>query len=353
MAKNIHKDKPVLVTGATGYLAGWVVKQLLEQGHTVHAAMRSPDNTEKTKNLTEMANATSGNIKFFKSDLLDEGSFTEAMHGCELVIHTASPFIRIVKDPQRDLVNPAVNGTKNVLNSVNQTSSVKRVVLTSSCASIYGDTIDAEQVPNKTFTEEHWNTTSSVKDKPYSYSKVEAEKAAWELAKAQERWDLVVINPSLIVGPATNPQSNFESKRILKQFGDGSMKAGAPEFYIGAVDVRDVAEAHVKAGFIPEANGRHILSENTYSFLQLADALRGKFGNDYPLPKKQLPKWLVWLAGPMSGLSRPFVSKNIGHPLYFDHSKAEKELGIQFNPASDAIVEFFEQMVEVGLFEKK
>lgn len=225
----IDKSKPVMITGATGYVAGWIVKKLLEEGITVHAPIRSPENKEKTKYLDELAAKSSGNIKYFKADLLQENSYDEAMKDCELVIHTASPFALQIENPQKDLVDPALKGTKNVLNSVNKTDSVKRVVLTSSCAAIYGDSKDLLETPNQIFTEEIWNTSSSLKHNPYSYSKTVAEKAAWELNKVQNRWDLVVVNPSLVLGPGINPNASSETFKIIKQMGDGSLKMGAPD----------------------------------------------------------------------------------------------------------------------------
>ena len=96
-----------------------------------------------------------------------------------MVFHTASPFIRVIKDPQKDLVDPAKKGTKNVLGSANKTESVKRVVVTSSCAAIYGDGEDVLKMPNQELTEDLWNTSSSLDHQPYSFSKTVAEKEAW------------------------------------------------------------------------------------------------------------------------------------------------------------------------------
>jgi len=169
--KQIYKTKPVLVTGATGYVAGWLIKKLLEEGITVHAAVRNPDNKEKLEHLENIVAQSKGTIKYFKSDLLEKGSYYKAMKGCELVFHTASPFIMEVNDPQVDLIDPAVLGTQNVLETANQTPSVKRVVVTSSCAAIYTDAIDSQNVPGGILTEENWNTTSSLEYQPYSYSK--------------------------------------------------------------------------------------------------------------------------------------------------------------------------------------
>ena len=110
-----------MVTGATGYVAGWIVKRLLDEGITVHAPVRNPDNGESIRYLNAIADESGGKIKYFKADLLKEGSYDEPMEGCELVFHTASPFINTVKNPQKDLVDPALIGTKNVLSSVNRT----------------------------------------------------------------------------------------------------------------------------------------------------------------------------------------------------------------------------------------
>lgn len=128
--KIIDKTKPVMLTGATGYVAGWIVKKLLDEGMTVHAAVRDPENLNKLKYLDKLAANSIGAIKYFKSDLLEQGSYKKAMEGCELVFHTASPFTLSVKDAQKQLVDPALKGTENVLETVNETASVKRVVLT-------------------------------------------------------------------------------------------------------------------------------------------------------------------------------------------------------------------------------
>src|SRR6056297_1676604 len=185
------KTKPVLVTGATGYVAGWVVKRLLEEGITVHAAVREPQNKEKTAHLVNLAKKSKGEVKFFKTDLLNQGSYAEAMKGCEVVFHTASPFTNIVKDAQKQLIEPAVRGTENVLEQANKTDSVKRVVLTSSCAAIYCDAADCARAPGGVLTEEVWNETASIDYQAYSYSKKLAEKRAWEIANEQDRWDMV------------------------------------------------------------------------------------------------------------------------------------------------------------------
>jgi len=341
---NIDKSSPVMVTGATGYVAGHIIKKLLSVGLTVHATVRDPNNKDKLKYLNELDQSLPGTIKYFKADLLIDGDFDEPSKGCELVMHTASPFKLDIKDPKTDLVDPAVNGTKNVLQSVNKSKDCKRVVLTSSIAAILGDAIECEG--RDSTDESYWNETSSLSHQPYSYSKVMAEKSAWEINKGQDQWDLVTVNPSLVIGPGINPHGTSESFKLVKKMCDGTFKMGAPAFKLGAVDVRDIAEAHYKAAFTPEAKGRYIASAENTDLLTLAGHLISKYPSGYPFPKSTLPKALVWLAAPLVGFTRKMIKFNVGYEYNLDNSKSKRELGIEYTPLSKSIVDFFEQMIE-------
>lgn len=353
--KKIDKNKPVMITGATGYVAGWIVKKLLEKGLTVHAPIRDPENPEKCKYLDRIAADAPGQIKYFKADLLDQGSYKEAMAGCEVAFHTASPFIVDVSDPQKELVDPAQLGTRNVLEEANRTSSVKRVVVTSSCAAIYGDNADLKKTPRGIFTEEIWNASSSLEHQPYSYSKTVAEKEAWAINAKQSRWDLISINPALVIGPGINPRATSESFKLIKQFGDGSMKTGVPRFGFGLVDVRDLAEAHFRAAFTPEAKGRYIVSGHNTDLLAMAATLLDKYGDSYPIPRKAMPKWLVWLVAPMvnKAMTRKIVSLNVNLPWIGDNSKSVQELGMQYRSMKESMNDFFQQMIDSGLVPKQ
>ncbi len=347
---NYDTSKPVLVTGATGFVAGWLVKRLVEEGFTVHAAVRDPANRDRIAHLAKLAEELPGSVRFFAADLLEDGSYGEAMEGCAVVFHTASPFIASVEDPQRDLVDPALKGTRNVLTSANDTSGVERVVLTSSCVAMFGDTADIAGAPGGIITEDVWNTSSSLDHQPYAYSKTLAERAAWEMAGAQDRWKLVAINPAFIMGPSVSGTSTSESHNIIRQFGDGTLKSGLPPFEIGMVDVRDVAEAHMRAGFIDTAEGRNIVFGEVVSFLDLGKTLKAEFGDPWPIPTKSMPKWLVWLIGPMVSkeLTRPMIAKNMGHSWRADNSKSKRELGMEYGPVKVAVTEMFQQMIDTG-----
>lgn len=346
----VDTDHPVVVTGATGYVAGRLVERLLAEGLTVHAAVRDPDRRDRLAPLERLAERLPGRIRHFRADLLEPGSYAEAMAGCRIVFHTASPFSTVVGDPQRELVEPALEGTRNVLETAGCTDSVRRVVLTSSCAAVYGDNADLDETELGVFTEADWNTTSSLDHQPYSWSKTLAEREAWKLVREQDRWDLVVVNPSLVIGPAINPHARSESVEIVRQMGDGTMKAGVPDIGIGAVDVRDVAEGHFQVAFRPEARGRYILSGHDTSFPELVDLLRARYGGAFPLPRRTLPGWLVWLAGPMvnKAMTRRFVARNVGRPFRADNTRSRQELGIRYRALSESINALFEQLVKAG-----
>ncbi len=270
------------------------------------------------------------------------------------MFHTASPFALNVKDPQKDLVDPAKLGTRNVLEEVNRQPSVKRVVLTSSCAAIYSDNADCEQATGGMLNEADWNTTSSLRHQPYSYSKTIAEKVAWEIVKRQSRWDLVVINPSLVLGPGINPNSTSESYRMIRQLGDGSLKSGAPRYCFGCVDVRDVAQAHLAAAWLPGTKGRHIVSGQPTDLFALAQILLPTYGEDYPIPRKAMPKWQTWLLAPLANrsMTRKIVSLNVDIPWVADNSKSIRNLGLRYRPLTDTVNEMFQQLIDNGAFEK-
>ena len=344
------QQQTVCVTGATGYVAGHLIQQLLQAGHRVHGTVRSLSKSPKLAALYELADQYPDQLELFQAELLTQGSFRAAMRGCSVLFHTASPFTMRVAHPQRDLLDPAIKGTQNVLSAANAIDSIQRVVLTSSVAAMYCDAVDCQDAP---IDESSWNTQASLEHQPYTFSKVQAEKAAWELAEQQSRWDLVVINPSLVMGPAISDQTTSESFDILKQFGDGQLKTGAPKYGIGLVDVRDVAQAHILAAFNPQARGRYLCNAKDTELFAIADALREQYSS-YPLPKMRPPKWLVWLIGPALDplFTRKVISRNIGYEFRSNHQKIQQELGMTFRDPNPGIREMFQQMIDKGVFDQ-
>jgi nucleoside-diphosphate-sugar epimerase len=348
--RNVDKSKPVLVTGGSGYLASWIIKLLLADGTRVNATVRDPANSDKVDHLKALSESSTEKLTLFKADLLDEGSFDEPMKECELLIHTASPFfITGIKDPENELVRPARDGTRNVLESAKRSPTVKRVVLTSSVAAIYGDNADIRLTPESVFTEENWNSTSSIQHQPYSYSKTIAEREALSIAKEQEQWDLLIINPGWIFGPSESKRTDSMSVRTMINFGDGTYKMGVPELWNGIADVRDVAQAHINAGYKPEASGRHIIVSAVASLFDMANILREHFGDIYPFPRKQVPKFVFWLIAPMRGFSRKYVSLNAGIKIKFDTTYSQQDLDMSFTPVEQTLRDHFQQLIDDDL----
>lgn len=349
----IDKTKPVLVTGGSGYMASWIIKMLLEEGIDVNATVRDPSDIQKVEHLNTLAKESESQLKLFKSDLLDPGSFDEPVQGCELVIHTASPFFLTgIKNPEDELIKPAREGTRNVLEAAKRSPTVKRVVLTSSIVAIYGDNADINSAQDGIFTEKEWNVTSSAEHRPYAYSKTIAEKEAWAIAKEQDQWDLLTINPGWIIGPSLSKRKDSTSINIMIQFGDGTYKSGVPEYWNGIVDVRDVASAHIKAGYTPGASGRHILANKEAKLLDIANILQKYFGNSYPFPRRQAPKFLFWIIAPMFGYTRKWVIRNVGIQIKLDNSYSKTDLGLSYIPIEQTVKDHFQQILDDGLLDK-
>ncbi|MFW5695252.1 MAG: SDR family oxidoreductase [Alkalispirochaeta sp.] len=337
----------IVVTGASGYLGSWIVKTALDAGHTVRGTVRDPQDADKTSHLRNLDHHE--RLTLYQADLLEPEAFDQAVAGADVVIHTASPFARDnITDPEAQLIRPAVDGTRNVLASVERSETVYRVVLTSSVAAIMGDARDAGAYPERTVDETRWNHTSSAAHEPYSYSKTLAEQAAWETANQQRRWTLVTINPAFIIGPSLSRRTDGASVSIMRQLADGSFKQGAPEIFLGFVDVRDVALAHLRAAERTEATGRFIVSERVASFPQIAQALRDHFGSAYPFPAGRLPKWFLWLIGPAVGITRRYVRTNVGFPFRLDTRRSREVLGLEYRDTRRTAVEHITQLIEFG-----
>jgi nucleoside-diphosphate-sugar epimerase len=334
-----------LVTGASGYIASWIVKYLLEQGENVHGTVRKLSDTAKIGHLLALQEKHPGQLHLFESDLLNKESFRKPMEGCSIIMHTASPFfIAKIKDPQRDLITPALQGTSNVLELANDFPAIKRIVLTSSVAAIYSDAADILTTKSGSFTEADWNTVSDAGHNPYQYSKTLAERKAWEIEQGQSRWKLVVINPGFVMGPSLTKRVDSTSIDTMLSLLNGKFKSGVPDLYFGIVDVRDVAKAHILAATTESASGRHICVSCVTPIAGMARVLKEKYPTR-PIPSSTLPKFILYMVGPFMGFSWKFLKRNYGIPYKIDNSWSIKDLGIVYTPLKSTIIDHAEQLI--------
>ncbi|KAL5708075.1 Coumarine and phenylpropanoid biosynthesis [Ranunculus cassubicifolius] len=213
---DLEVEKVVCVTGASGYIASWIVKLLLERGYTVKASVRDPEDPAKTQHLRELLGAND-RLHLFKANLLDEGAFDSIVDGCIGVFHTASPCVFEVKDPQADLIDPAVKGTLNILSSCAKTQTIKRVIVTSSIAALAYNR--KPQTPDTILDESSFSDPEFLEESQlwYLLSKTLAEESAWKFAK-DHNIDMVTINPGMVRGPLLQPTVNTTTGLIMNLF---------------------------------------------------------------------------------------------------------------------------------------
>lgn len=308
----------VCVTGAGGYIASWLVKLLLERGYTVRGTVRNPDDA-KNNHLKELEGAKE-RLTLCRADLLDYQSLKDAINGCDGVFHTASP---VTDDPEQ-MVEPAVIGTKNVINAAAE-AKVRRVVFTSSIGAVY---MDPARDPDQIVDESCWSDLEFCKNTKnwYCYGKTVAEKEAVKEA-AEKGVDLVVLNPVLVLGPLLQPTVNASVLHILKYLtGSAKTYANSIQAY---VHVKDVALAHVLLYESPSASGRYLCAESVLHRGEVVEIL-AKFFPEYPIPNK------------CKDDGRPRAK-----PYKFTNQKL-KDLGLEFTPVKQCLYDTVKSLQEKG-----
>ncbi|KAF8069457.1 CCR1 [Scenedesmus sp. PABB004] len=340
----------VCVTGATGYLAGHIIKRLLAAGHTVHGTARHPGSSAGTAHLRAMPGAAE-RLKLFQADLLTPGAFDEAVAGCDVVIHTASPYALDVPAGKEEalMIRPAIFGTENVLNAVNAAPRVSRVVLTASTVSVWGD--PHERGRGHVFSEDDWNATATPTAYPYFYAKTRAEQRAYAMhAEAGGRWSLASINPGAIWGPPTGSRTDGESVGQMIDLLSGALWPWAPPLGVGVVDVRDVAAAHCLAAVLPRAGGRYLLNaESTYVMPAAARILAKAYPRRW-LPPLKPPLVPLLVFGPMLGLPRNISRATFRKKPLICTDKAAAELGLtSYIPLERSVLDMAADMLAKGM----
>lgn len=343
----------VLVTGGTGFVGSHCLVQLLSAGHDACATVRDLARGDELRAMLRQGGAgdAADTVTLFRADLTADEGWAEAMAGCDYVLHVASPYPSIIPKDENELIRPAVDGTLRVMRAARD-AGVKRVVLTSSFAAVgYGAKTEAAKL---SCTEEDWTDMTDPALPPYQKSKTLAEQAAWDFVRREGNGlQLAAINPVGIFGPVLGPDystSIMMTKRML----DGEVP-GCPDIWYGAVDVRDVADLHIRAMTDPAANGERFLATggDFLSVRQTAKILKEGAGSAAAkVPTRKLPNWLLRLVAVFDPEARGMVPE-LGKRRNASNEKARRLLGWAPRSPAEAIVASASSLMEQGLLKAR
>lgn len=283
----------VLVSGGSGFIGSHCIVQLLAAGHSVRTTVRQLAREEEVRAMLREGGQEPGErLRFHAADLMSDAGWPQAIAGCEYVLHVASPFPADAIFDENELIIPARDGTLRVLRA-SRDAGVRRVVLTSSFAAIgYG-----HEPRNEPFSEADWTDLHDGQIAPYTKAKTLAERAAWDfVAREGAMLELSVVNPVVVFGPVLGPDCST-SIQLIQRMLNGGMPAAA-KLHFGVVDVRDVADLHLRAMTHPAARGERFLAlaGDFMSLLEIAKVLKQHFGSRAKrAPSIELPNWLVRL----------------------------------------------------------
>jgi nucleoside-diphosphate-sugar epimerase len=331
----------VLVTGGSGFIGSYCILDLLRGGYRVRTTVRSPEREATVRELLGAESAEA--LSFVTADLTADAGWGDAVSGCDFVLHVASPFPLGPPKHEDDLIVPAREGALRVLSAARD-AQVKRVVMTSSFAAIgYGvGSVD------RPFTEEDWSNPDGDGVTAYSKSKTLAERAAWDfIAREGSGLELAVVNPVGVFGPVLGPDFST-SIQLVKRLLDGSIP-GLPRVAYGIVDVRDVADLHVRAMTEPAAAGERFLAVagEFMTVPEVAAVLRDRMGADAKkVPTRVLPDWLVRLVSRFDSSVKQIVPE-LGKVKQASNAKAKRLLGWAPRSNEDAIVATGESLLRL------
>ncbi|XP_022084150.1 NADPH-dependent methylglyoxal reductase GRE2-like isoform X3 [Acanthaster planci] len=348
-----HHDETrerVLVTGASGFVASHVVQQLLQTEYNVRGTVRSLSNETKVKHLKSMCGNSRSPLELVEADLMNQESWISAVKDCRYVLHIASPFPVSSPKDESELIIPAVDGTKNVLEACAKTPTVKRVVLTSSVVAV----ADFSKVSEKAACESDWPDVDVLD--PYSKSKMLAEKAAWSFveelkSRGDPTFELAVINPGYVMGPVISGTS-CTSMEVVKRLMCRDPPL-IPKMNFSVADVRDVAASHIAAMTHPEAPGqRFIVTSGNIWMSDMSQVLNEEFHDQgYRPAQMKVPHFFFKMFAKFDSTANR-IAPMWGKETVFDNSKMKNILKIEPHPLKQTIVDMAYSMIDGGFLKK-
>jgi nucleoside-diphosphate-sugar epimerase len=328
----------VLVTGGTGYVAGWVIVELLKRGYDVRTTVRNLSKADSVRAAVAHGGVATDRLAFAAADLTQDAGWDAAVAGCDYVLHVASPLgTGSEKDPD-SLVRPAREGALRVLRAAVK-AGVKRVVLTSSC----GAATPLKMGVNTVTDEETWSTPE--KQEPYRRSKTLAERAAWDfMQKEGGTTEFVTVLPSGVFGPVLS-MDGLGSVQFIQRLIDGRLPR-IPNVGLNIIDVRDLAVAHVQAMTAPEAAGQRLIISCDFMWMkEIAAVVKAKLGaRGDKVPTKELPDIVVKLGAgfsPALNTLKPLLRRS----HRFSSDKARRLIGLKTRPASETVIDCAESLL--------
>ena len=336
----------VLVTGGSGFIGVHCIVQLLNAGYRVRATVRLLEREAGVRAMVQYGGAQAGDrLSFVTADLMQDAGWAPATAACKYVLHVASPFPLKVPKHEDELIRPAVDGTLRVLRAARD-SSVQRVVLTSSIAAVaYGH--PPRQTP---FSESDWTDTGSHNMSAYVRSKTLAERAAWDfVAREGGSLELTTVNPVGVFGPVLG-DDDATSIVIIQYLLNGTLPA-FPRITVGVVDVRDVADLHLRAMTDPAANGERFIAiaGHYMPLIEVGKILKQNLGGSAKrVPTRELPDWLLRIVSNFDPNTKQILPE-LGNPKDATAEKACRMLGWSPRPASEAILASAQSLIHFGL----
>jgi len=338
-------SKPILVTGASGFVALHTIIQLLQQGYNVRATLRTLSREAEVREIIAKHVQANDRLEILPGNLEQDSGWSEAMRGVESVLHIASPFPLLDPKNENELIVPAVEGTQRVLRAAHD-EKIKRVVIVSSVAAVSA----GHNGEDRTFDENDWSIVENNIG-AYAKSKTLAEREAWKFINGAEntnKMEMVAINPPLILGPLPN-KDLATSAEMISTLMLGQVP-GVARMKVGIVDVRDVASALILAMTTPEAAGnRFICPAGTVWLKEIADTLHKKYAaRGYKIHTTQFPVFLVRLLA-LFDKKIARVADDLNWDFEFSDEKIKRILKWNPRPAEEAILAMAESLIEHGL----